>query len=157
MFFAFEKLIYTSTLFILFICILKICLIIWLKIFVFIHLNNFFFCRLLEIGQRQIADFVFLIDCSSSMQANIDAVRLGMPNFVDQIRAKNADAQYAVVLFALEAEVILDWTDNGLLARDVLKQVIAGNGNNFRVPPNTLVHFDVSEKKKRKKKPQQYS
>ena len=53
---------------------------------------------------------------------------------------------YAVVLYALEPEVILDWTADGLRARDVLKQVIAGNGNNFRIPPNTLVHNDVSER-----------
>jgi Mg-chelatase subunit ChlD len=58
-----------------------------------------------------VADFVFVIDCSSSMQQNIDAVRAGMPSFVSQIQAKKTDAQFAVVLFgATAAEVILDWT-----------------------------------------------
>jgi hypothetical protein len=88
------------------------------------------------------ADFVFLIDGSSSMQANIDAVRQGMPVFVDQIAAKKTDAMYSVVVFALEPEVVLDWTPSALLARDVIKQVIAGNGNYFTRDPKNVVHFD---------------
>ena len=69
-----------------------------------------------------------------------------MPNFVTQIINKNADARYAVVLYGLEPEVVLDWTTDGLQARDVLKQVIAGNPNEFQVPPRTLIHLDVSQR-----------
>jgi hypothetical protein len=86
---------------------------------------------------------MFLIDASSSMQVNIDAVRQGMPLFVDQIAAKKTDAQYGVVLFgAVATEVVLDWTPSATLARDVIKQVIAGNGNNFTREPYNLIHFD---------------
>jgi hypothetical protein len=89
------------------------------------------------------ADFLFLIDASSSMQVNIDAVRQGMPLFVDQIAEKKTDAQYGVVLFgAVGTEVVLDWTPSATLARDVIKQVIAGNGNNFTREPYNLIHFD---------------
>lgn len=76
------------------------------------------------------------------MQANIDAVRQGMPLFIDQIAEKKTDAMFAVVVFALEPEVVLDFTASALTARDVVKQVIAGNGNAFSRDPKTLIHFD---------------
>jgi hypothetical protein len=77
------------------------------------------------------------------MQVNIDAVRQGMPLFVDQIAAKKTDAMYGVVLIgAVATEVVLDWTPSAVLARDVIKQVIAGNGNDFTREPNNLIHFD---------------
>ena len=65
-----------------------------------------------------------------------------MPQFVTQIEAKKTDARYAVVLYAMEPEVILDWSVDGDKAREVMAQIIAGNGNNFLRPPFTLTHFD---------------
>jgi hypothetical protein len=90
------------------------------------------------------ADFVFLIDASASMQANIDAVRIGLPAFVDQIVQKKIDAVYSVVIFGVGPEIVLDASPSGDETRDILKQVIAGAGNAFVRDPKTLIHFDVS-------------
>ena len=79
------------------------------------------------------------------MQANIDAVRIGFPAFVDQIARKKVDAVYHVVLFGGLPESVLDASPNGDTTRDVLKQVISGGPNDFARAPNTLVHLNVSE------------
>lgn len=99
-----------------------------------VNLNSFHF---------DVADFVFLIDASASMQANIDAVRIGFPAFVSQITAKQVDAVFSVVLYGVQPEIILDASSSGDETRDVIKQVISGAGNDFIRDPKTLVHFDV--------------
>ncbi|MEI2722663.1 MAG: VWA domain-containing protein [Verrucomicrobiota bacterium] len=56
------------------------------------------------------ADFVFIIDASSSMGGEIAAVKNGLGNFVSSLDTSEVDARFAVVLFGGAPEIIQDFT-----------------------------------------------
>jgi hypothetical protein len=56
------------------------------------------------------ADFVFIIDASSSMGGEIAAVKNGLGSFVASLDTSEVDARFAIVLFGGAPEVILDFT-----------------------------------------------
>jgi hypothetical protein len=61
------------------------------------------------------ADFVFIIDASSSMSGEISAVKNGLSSFVAGLNTAQIDARFAVVLFGGPPELVLDFTtDQGL-------------------------------------------
>ncbi len=56
------------------------------------------------------ADFVFIIDGSSSMAGEIAAVKNGLGSFVASLDVAEVDARFAIVLFGGAPEIILDFT-----------------------------------------------
>jgi hypothetical protein len=56
------------------------------------------------------ADFVFIIDATSSMSDEITAVKNGLSSFVAGLDTAEVDARFAVVLFGGAPELILDFT-----------------------------------------------
>ncbi len=86
------------------------------------------------------ADFVFIIDGSASMSAEIAAVKNGLGNFVASLNTSQIDARFAVVLFGGAPEVILDFTsDQGVTeaALDVISVngALPGVHNNHNLNP----------------------
>jgi hypothetical protein len=57
-----------------------------------------------------IADFVFIIDASSSMAGEIAAVKAGLGRFVTGLNLAQVDARFAIVLFGSAPELVLDFT-----------------------------------------------
>lgn len=56
------------------------------------------------------ADFVFIVDASSSMGGEIGAVKAGLGSLVAGLNTAQIDARFAIVLFGGPPEVILDFT-----------------------------------------------
>ncbi len=75
----------------------------------------------------QTADFVFIIDASSSMSDEIAAVKNGLGNFVTGLNTNNIDARFAIVLFGGPTEVILDFTSDQATTESVF-DLISVNG-----------------------------
>jgi hypothetical protein len=64
-------------------------------------------------------DYVFVIDASGSMGAEIIEVKSALTSFLDVMKLKNVDARYAIVIhgwanppFDFPHELVLDWTAN---------------------------------------------
>lgn len=56
------------------------------------------------------ADFVFIVDASSSMGGEIAAVKAGLGSLVTGLNTAQIDARFAIVLFGGPPELILDFT-----------------------------------------------
>jgi Mg-chelatase subunit ChlD len=64
------------------------------------------------IGGSNLADIVFVLDCSGSMQDNIDAVRDNLNEFADSLMAKGYDYQIGVVTFSTTVDDVWDFTND---------------------------------------------
>lgn len=86
------------------------------------------------------ADFVFIIDASSSMSGKIAAVKNGLGSFVASLDTSEVDARFAIVLFGGAPEVILDFTADQAIteaAFDVISVggAVPGVHNNHNANP----------------------
>jgi RHS repeat-associated protein len=85
------------------------------------------------------ADFVFLIDGSSSMGSRIAGVRAGFAGLVGGLAASGIDARYAIVVFGDEPELVLDLTSDAAAAQAAFAKVtigaLAGFQNNHNANP----------------------
>lgn len=86
------------------------------------------------------ADFVFIIDASSSMSDEIAAVKNGLGNFVANLDTSEVDARFAIVLFGDAPEIILDFTTDQAIteaAFDVISVsgAVPGVQNNHNLNP----------------------
>jgi hypothetical protein len=79
-----------------------------------------------------LADFVFLIDCSYSMQNKIDTVNRGLQTLVAEVSAKGLDTRYAVIAFGGTPgtelpELIVQFTSNATFLQRQFGRIKAGN------------------------------
>ncbi|MBC8097064.1 MAG: VWA domain-containing protein, partial [Akkermansiaceae bacterium] len=86
------------------------------------------------------ADFVFIIDASSSMGGEIAAVKSGLGSFVTSLNTASIDARFAIVLFGGAPELILDWTTDQAVTEagfDVISVsgAVPGVHNNHNLNP----------------------
>jgi hypothetical protein len=58
------------------------------------------------------ADFVFIVDASSSMADKITAVKQGLEKFLTGLQVAQVDARFALVLFGNAPELVLDFTND---------------------------------------------
>jgi len=58
------------------------------------------------------ADFVFIVDATSSMAGEITAVKNGLSSFVTGLNTDSIDFRFAVVLFGGAPELVLDFTNS---------------------------------------------
>ena len=65
-----------------------------------------------NVSSGEAADFVFIIDASSSMAGEIAAVKNGLGSFVTSLNTNNISARFAVVLFGGPTEIIQDFTSD---------------------------------------------
>lgn len=86
-------------------------------------------------GNQLKTDFVFVVDCSGSMDGNITAVRNGVNSFAQQLVASNVDARFALVRFgrALASpaedgrpELVLDLTSSAVDLSNALANLTTG-------------------------------
>jgi hypothetical protein len=73
------------------------------------------------------ADFVFIIDASSSMGGEIAAVKNGLGNFVTGLNTAQVDARFAIVLYGGPTELIQDFTSDQLVTEGAF-DLISVNG-----------------------------
>jgi trimeric autotransporter adhesin len=88
----------------------------------------------------QTADFVFIVDASSSMGDNIAAVKAGLGSFVTGLNTGLIDARFAVVLFGGAPELTLDFTTDQLATEAAFDLIstggaVAGVQNNHNLNP----------------------
>ncbi len=86
------------------------------------------------------ADFVFIIDASSSMSGEIAAVKNGLGSFVANLDVAEVDARFAIVLFGGAPEVILDFTTDQAITEAAFDLIsvsgaVPGVHNNHNVNP----------------------
>lgn len=86
------------------------------------------------------ADFVFVIDATSSMAGEIAGVRNGFSNFVTGLNAAEVEARFSIVLFGGAPELVLDFTDDATVASTAFSQIstsgaVTGFQNNHNVNP----------------------
>lgn len=88
----------------------------------------------------QRADFVFLIDATSSMGGEIASVKSGLGDFVTGLNSAAIDYRFAVVLYGGAPELVLDWTTSASAAETAFDKIsvsgaVAGFQNNHNVNP----------------------
>lgn len=86
------------------------------------------------------ADFVFIIDASSSMGGEIAAVKNGLGSFVASLDTSEVDARFAIVLFGGAPEIILDFTTDQAITEAAFDLIsvggaVAGVHNNHNANP----------------------
>lgn len=91
-------------------------------------------------GATTMADFVFIIDATSSMTGEIAAVKAGLSSFVNGLASADVDARFSVVLFGGAPELVLDWTTDGSATEAAFAQIytsgaVSGFQNNHNVNP----------------------
>jgi hypothetical protein len=72
------------------------------------------------------ADFVFVIDGSSSMSGKINRVIEGLNAFVTHLHSVGVDARFAVVVYGGEPELVLDFTTSIDATKAALEKVTIG-------------------------------
>ncbi len=80
------------------------------------------------IGGSNLADIVFVLDCSGSMQDNIDAVRENLTEFADTLFAKGYDYQIGVVTFSTTVDDVWDFTNDVEQVKSNLSSIILWGG-----------------------------
>ncbi|MEJ2055790.1 MAG: VWA domain-containing protein, partial [Calditrichaceae bacterium] len=75
------------------------------------------------IGGSNLADIVFVLDCSGSMQDNIDAVRDNLNEFADTLTAKGYDYRIGVVTFSTTVDDVWDFTTDIEQVKDNLSGI----------------------------------
>jgi hypothetical protein len=86
------------------------------------------------------ADFVFIVDATSSMAGEIAAVRAGLSSFVTGLNVANVDARFAVMLYGGAPELVQDFTSSqattdttfGLIS---VNSAVPGFQNNHNLNP----------------------
>lgn len=81
-----------------------------------------------EIGGSNLADIVFVLDCSGSMQDNIDAVRDNLNEFADTLIAKGYDYQIGVVTFSTTVDDVWDFTNDVEQVKSNLSSIVLWGG-----------------------------
>lgn len=86
------------------------------------------------------ADFVFIIDASSSMGGEIAAVKNGLGSFVASLDTSEVDARFAIVLFGGAPEIIQDFTTDQAITEAAFDLIsvsgaVAGVHNNHNANP----------------------
>jgi hypothetical protein len=86
------------------------------------------------------ADFVFLIDASSSMTGEIGAVKAGLGDFVTGLGLASVDPRFAIILFGGAPELVLDFTSSGADTDTAFGKIstagaVAGFQNNHNLNP----------------------
>ena len=86
------------------------------------------------------ADFVFIIDATSSMGGEIAAVKSGLGSFVAGLDTSEVDARFAIVLFGGAPELVLDFTTDQAITEAAFDLInvsgaVAGIQNNHNVNP----------------------
>lgn len=74
-------------------------------------------------GSRPRSDFVFIVDDSQSMGAEIRNIRDALPAFVQELQLNNVDHRFAVVAFGDEPVLLQDLTDNVALIQAALNSL----------------------------------
>ena len=92
-----------------------------------------------SIHAAPITDIVFMIDATSSMGGEIAGVRNGFSSFVSGLNSANVDAQFAIVVFGGQSELILDFTNDTNLVQNRLNAIRIGSNpgihNNHNLNP----------------------
>jgi hypothetical protein len=88
----------------------------------------------------QKADIAFLIDGTSSMAGEINAVKNGLSGFVSGLDTASIDARFAVVLFGGAPEIVPDFTSSEATTLSTFGQIsvngaVGGFQNNHNVNP----------------------
>lgn len=88
----------------------------------------------------QLADFVFLIDASSSMGNEIASVKSGLGQFVTGLNSASIDYRFAVILFGGAPELVLDFTSSESATSAAFNKIstggaVSGFQNNHNANP----------------------
>ncbi len=79
-------------------------------------------------GDAGLVDVVFVLDCSGSMQNEIDAVRDNIGEFADSLAAYGYDYKIGIVTFSTSVDDVWDLTDDIDLIRDNLASISLWGG-----------------------------
>lgn len=83
------------------------------------------------------ADFVFIIDSTSSMGGEISHVKSGLGDFVTGLNAANIDFRFSVVLYGGAPEIVLDWTNDQLATETAFDTIsVSGAVPGFQINHN---------------------
>ncbi len=88
----------------------------------------------------QMADFVFIIDATSSMGGEISAVKNGLGAFVTSLNSAQIDYRFSIVLYGGAPELVLDWTTSASATETAFDSIsvsgaVSGFQNNHNVNP----------------------